>query len=54
VQGRRNAAFFINEVISGLPVNAIGKVVIQANDFSSATVIAFRITGLVFTTIPAN
>jgi hypothetical protein len=54
VPARRNAAFFINEVVANMPANAIGKLVVRATDSSTSSVIAFRITGLVFTTIPAN
>jgi hypothetical protein len=54
VAARRYAAFCINEIVANMPANAIGKLTIRANDFSSSAVISFRITGLVFTTIPAN
>jgi hypothetical protein len=54
VAARRNVAAFVNQIVINMPANAVAKVEIVATDFSNAAVIAFRITDLVFTTIPAN
>jgi hypothetical protein len=54
IPARHNVSRFLTEFVSGLPSGAIGKVEITATDVSKLSAIGLRVTGAVFTTIPAN
>ena len=51
IAARRNLAFFLSNLIPGLPPNHYGPVVITSSG-GSASIIGIRFTGGVFTTIP--
>ena len=51
VPARRNLSRFVDELLPVVP-ESIGVLTVQSDDFSSFSVIGFRFTGGVFTTIP--
>jgi pseudomonalisin len=51
---RKSLAKFLSDVVAGIPANNLGVVQVSSGSGGTASVIGFRYTGTVFTTIPAS
>jgi len=54
VPAQRAGAKFLDEIVAGLPANAVGMVTVSSPTLSNFSVIGLRFTGGVFTTIPPS